>query len=43
MQGDTKNPKLPIQRNNRKPVRPLNNRTVRTNINFKQPVSIQSY
>ncbi len=38
MQGDEKNPKVPME-NNCRPTMPPNDRPVRTNINFPNPVS----
>jgi len=38
MQGDVNNPKVPMENNCRLQM-PINNRVVRTNINFRSPVS----
>jgi len=42
MQGDENNPKVPMENNCRLQM-PINNRVMRTNINFQSPVSTYSY
>jgi len=42
MQGDVDNPKVAME-NNFRSIQPLNQRTIRTNINFRNAASLQLF